>query len=348
MESRERSQAKLRSLRTARRSTVDLQDMELVATEPLIPGASLPLLVRPTSADIDLIEWAAHSRDFIEQRLLRHGALLFRGFSVPSVREFERFAEAACPELFGQYGDLPREADGEKVYQSTPYPPDKTILFHNESSHMHQWPLKQLFYCATAAAEGGETPIVDCREIYKRLPAEILQRLSEGLVYVRHFVGELDVSWQEFFKTDDRSVVERFCRKAGLDFEWTDKGLRTRQRAPAVARHPKTGEQVFFNQLQLHHVSCLEPEVRESLRSVFREEDLPRNVLYADGSPIEEAVMESILELYWELAVSYRWQPGDILMLDNMLVAHARNPYSGPRKICVAMGELIHQEDLVA
>jgi hypothetical protein len=28
-------------------------------------------------------------------------------------------------------------------------------------------------------------------------------------------------------------------------------------------------------------------------------------------------------------------------MLDNMLVAHARNPYEGPRKILVAMGEMV-------
>ena len=151
-------------------------------------------------------------------------------------------AASLCRDLFVEYGDLPQETGGGKVYSSTPYPPDKTILFHNESSHMHQWPVKQFFYCATAAAERGETPIVDCREVYKRLPAEILERLSAGVVYVRHFVGELDVSWQEFFKTEDRSVVESFCLKAGLDFEWTDKGLRTRQYAPAVARHPKTGD----------------------------------------------------------------------------------------------------------
>lgn len=52
------------------------------------------------------------------------------------------------------------------------------------------------------------------------------------------------------------------CRESSTDAEWTAAGLRTRQRRIAVSRHPGTGEKVFFNQIQLHHVSCLGPEVR--------------------------------------------------------------------------------------
>jgi len=35
---------------------------------------------------------------------------------------------------------------------------------------------------------------------------------------------------------------------------------------------------------------------------------------------------------------------GDIMMLDNMLAAHGRNPYEGERKIVVALGEMCHEE----
>ena len=38
--------------------------------------------------------------------------------------------------------------------------------------------------------------------------------------------------------------------------------------------------------------------------------------------------------------VQFQWREGDVLMVDNMLVAHARNPYQGARKIVVAMGEM--------
>ena len=122
--------------------------------------------------------------------------------------------------------------------------------------------------------------------------------------------------------------------------------LRTRQRCPAVARHPKTGEAAFFNQIQLHHVSCLEPGVRDSLLAMLGEEWLPRNVYYGDGSPIEDAIVGETRELSRECAVQFPWQERDILMVDNMLVAHGREPFTGPRKIVVAMGEMISQEDI--
>ena len=98
---------------------------------------------------------------------------------------------------------------------------------------------------------------------------------------------------------------------------------------------------VFFNQLQLHHVSCLAPAVRESLLSMMPEEDFPRNVYYGDGTRIEDGVMDQLLELYRQSAVTFAWQQHDIIMLNNMLVAHSRNPYVGERKIVVALGDLV-------
>jgi hypothetical protein len=67
--------------------------------------------------------------------------------------------------------------------------------------------------------------------------------------------------------------------------------------------------------------------VRQSLLSVFGEDKLPRNVYYGDGTPIEDSVMEEIGAVYRESEISFSWQQGDILMLDNMLTAHSRNPY---------------------
>ncbi len=338
---------RLRQLRTTRRKGVNLEQLSNVSMGQLEPGQPLPLLIQPAAAEVDLVEWGASNRELIEQNLLRHGAILFRGFALDSVKEFERFAAAVCPQLFGEYGDLPREELGGKVYGSTPYPADETILFHNESSHMHQWPMLIWFYCVTAASAGGESPILDCRKIYQLLEPSIRDVFeSKGLLYVRNFTPGLDVSWQDFFHTNDRAVVEQYCRQAGINYEWKgEQGLRTSQVGPAVVWHPQTGEPAFFNQLQLHHISCLAPAVRESLLAMMDEAELPRNVYYGDGSPIEDSVMTYIGQLYRENAVSFPWQPHDVLMLNNMLVAHSRNPYSGERKIVVALGELVSQSE---
>jgi alpha-ketoglutarate-dependent taurine dioxygenase len=166
-------------------------------------------------------------------------------------------------------------------------------------------------------------------------------------MYVRNFSDGLDVSWQRFFHTEDRAVVEDACAKQGFIAEWYGKdNLRVKQSCRGVLRHPVTGEISFFNQVQLHHVHCLDPEVRDSLLSIFKREDLPRHVYYGDGSPIEDSVMDHIGETYEKNAVRFKWREGDMVTLDNMITAHARDPFVGPRKIVVALGDLVQGADL--
>jgi acyl transferase domain-containing protein/acyl-CoA synthetase (AMP-forming)/AMP-acid ligase II/acyl carrier protein/alpha-ketoglutarate-dependent taurine dioxygenase len=349
MESSDRRESKLKSFLNVRPKAISVSQGDLVRTRQLAADPKLPLVVEPAVAAFDLVEWTRSNRDWIERRLLDHGALLFRGANGGSIEEFERFASALCGELFAEYGDLPREDLGGRVYTSTPYPPDQAILFHNESSQLHAWPLKQLFLCVQPAEQGGETPIADCRRIYRLLDPGIRRRFEElGLLYVRNFVPELDVHWTEFFRTDDRAEVEERCRRAGMTCEWYDGSLRTSIRCRAVARHPKTGEISFFNQIQAHHISCLDPAVRDSLCALFPEERLPRNVYFGDGSPIADSIVEEVRGVYDQAAVSFPWERGDILLLDNMLTAHARNPYAGARKIVVSMGEMVSNADLDA
>ncbi|MCW3054525.1 MAG: Siderophore biosynthesis non-ribosomal peptide synthetase [Chthonomonadales bacterium] len=337
-----------RKIGDIRRKAVSLAEVPLVNSYPLIPEQKFVQVYEPTSDDVDLAVWLGHNREQVEAALLVHGAILLRGFQVKSVADFEQAAQAFYGELYGGYGDLPRAGASEKIYQSTPYPPDKAILYHNESSHLDSWPMKIGFFCVQKAPVGGATPLLDCREVCKHIDPTVLARFAEkGLMYVRNFSEGIDVSWQRFFQTDDKAVVEAQCRQAGSDFEWTPgDGLRTRQRGPAVVRHPQTHETIFFNQVQLHHVYCLDAATRESLLSLFGEEYLPRHVYYGDGSVIEDSVMEHLGEVFEQTAVRSDWQEGDIALLDNMLTAHARDPYSGPRKIVVAMGQMFARNSL--
>jgi alpha-ketoglutarate-dependent taurine dioxygenase len=134
-----------------------------------------------------------------------------------------------------------------------------------------------------------------------------------------------------------------------MDFEWKDNNsLRTSCMRPAAIRHPATGEMSWFNQAQHWHVSCLDPATRQSMLALFSERDLPRNCYYGDGSPIEDAVMMEILDVYRSLEVSFPWAQGDILMLDNLLAAHARNQFAGERKLLVVMGDMLSYAEVAA
>ena len=194
--------------------------------------------------------------------------------------------------------------------------------------------------------EGGETPILDCREAYKQLDPDLRETFLQRTHVCPQFVKGMDVNWQEFFHTADRAVVQK-CANARDVVRMDEGGRPVRPSADrAVAKHPVSNEITFFNQVQLHHPRALDPETRASLLSILGESGLPRNVFYGDGTRINDEVIDRIGSLYRKLAVSFSWQKGDLLALDNMLVSHARNPYRGPRKIVVAMGEMIRSDEL--
>ncbi|MDR2031480.1 MAG: condensation domain-containing protein, partial [Azoarcus sp.] len=306
------------------------------------PERKFPILLESFDPDIDPVWWASQQRDYLENLLRAHAGIVFRGFGLETPQDFERFSEAMEPGLYGSYGDLPKEEQGVNTYHSTPYPQEQMILYHNECSHTDRWPRKQWFFCDLPSVVGGVTPIVDCREMLTRLPVDIVEEMSQkGLLYVRNFHPRLDVSWQHFFKTDSRAEVEARLARGGIEWKWLEGDiLQVRTTAPAVITHPLTGERSFFNQVQLHHIHCLEPEVRKDLLEMVGIELMPRHVYFGDGAPIPDETMDIIGETYEACAVRLGWQRGDVVMLDNMLAAHARDPYEEPRKIVVAMGAM--------
>ncbi|GAB3466529.1 TauD/TfdA family dioxygenase [Azotobacter salinestris] len=303
-------------------------------------GSELPVLITPAEAGEPLLDAFPRLRAQIESHLATVGGVLLRGFAVPSLDAFREFAAAfGHPLLSYEFGSTPRTAVGGGVYTSTEYPAHQSIPLHNEQAYTREWPMKLWLHCVTAAAEGGETPIADSRAVYRRMPAAIRERFAPGVLYVRNY-GDFDVPWQKVFNTESRAEVEAFCRRAGIRWEWKPDGeLRTTQLCQAIEVHPLTGETVWFNQAHLFHVSNLQPEVRESLEELLGIENVPRNTYFADGSPIPDAIFDEVRAVLDAETVSFRWQEGDVMMLDNMLAAHARAPFKGARKVVVAMSE---------
>jgi len=329
-----------------RRATVTMGGEELVRAEPLRPGTELPLLIQPAVEGVDLVAWASTHRDWMEERLLRHGGLLFRGFAIESPEDLEHFVAAVAGETL-EYRERssPRSQVAGNIYTSTDHPADQSIFFHNENSYQNDWPLKIFFFCYIPSPQGGETPIVDTRRVYGRVPADVRRRFEErGVMYVRNFRPGVGLPWQTVFQSDDRPYVEAYCHDAALEAEWLDgDALRVRSVRPAVVRHPKTGEPIWFNHGTFFHVSTLEEPVRKALLTQFAEEDLPNNTYYGDGSPIEPEVLDTLRAAYRQEAVVFPWQKRDVLLLDNMMVAHAREPFEGPRKILIGMAEPVNR-----
>lgn len=335
-------QLSLEKLKTARRSAVNLGDAGPVKVQPLNTTNTLPLVIEPAVNGLDPVAWASHHREFIETSLLKHGGLLFRNFDVKTADAFASFMETIAGELLTyKERSSPRSQVSDHVYTSTDYPAAHSIFLHNENSYQRTWPMKIFFFCETPAETGGETPIADCRKIYARLsPATRERFISKGWMYVRNFGDGFGLPWQTVFQTIDHSVVEEHCRQNGIEVTWKD-GDRLRLRAVrrAAYKHPRTAEDVWFNHATFFHLSTMEQSVREVLAAEVAEDDLPTNSLYGDGSPIEPEVLSELRDSYHAETVIFPWQRGDIMLLDNMLAAHGRMPFTGNRKILVGMAQ---------
>jgi len=327
--------------RSVKPKPITLTRDSLIRTDRLAEGFGL--VIEPAAADLNLAAWAAASREFLDAMLLQYGAILFRGFPVRSPADFRQVAESASSGLL-DYSEraAARKEVSPRVFTSTEYPSSATIPLHHEMSYSHNWPAKIFFYCSIPPGAGGRTPIADDRRIFGLIPEAIRERFRRHRVmYVRNYGTGVDLRWQEAFQTADREAVEAYCRKSGAEFAWLENDrLRTRQIRQAVVTHPRTAATVWFNHAHLFHHSSLAPDVAQALLSAFREDELPRNVFYGDGSPIEAQVLDDIRGIYDREAVRFEWRQGDVLLLDNFLVSHGREPFTAPREILVAMAEL--------
>lgn len=325
-----------------RRTGIRLSDRDLVRFEYLDGLEHFPLVITPGVRDLNLAAWAASHAGLIERELLDHGAILFRGFDNDTVEHFSQFVGALTSELL-DYREraAARTEIRSRIYTSTEYPADQTILLHHELSYSHSWPTKIWFYCRQPPTAGGRTPIADDRKVVGMLSPALKQLfVAKGVMYVKNYGEGLDLSWQEAFQTEDKAEVERYCREARMMCEWrSDNRLRTRAVRRVMVSHPKVGVTLWFNHAHLFHLSSLSAEVRAGLLAQFNEDEVPRNAFFGDGSPIADSMMDEVRETYDRAKVGFDWQQGDILLLDNFLTSHGREPFKGPREILVAMAE---------
>ena len=314
-----------------------------VNMENAFPNSRLLMQITPKVRGLVLADWAARHRDLLREKLHHHGAVLFRGFGpfepadlIPLIRS------VSDQPLTYHERSSPRTQVAKNIYSSTDYPPDQAIFLHNENSYQNRWPMKLFFLCVRAPDTGGRTPIADCRRVLRRIDGGILARFEEkGLRIVRNYAPHLGLHWQTVFQCQHPSDVEAHCRQRGIEVRWlsADHLRTTVTRTRLIYRHPKTSERVWFNHGTFFHISTLARPVRRGLEQTLGPQDYPSNTYYGDGSPIEPEVLDHLREAYLKEKLSFDWQVGDVLMIDNMLTAHGREPFKGHRQIVVGMAE---------
>ncbi|MFB7918551.1 TauD/TfdA family dioxygenase [Streptomyces sp. NPDC056061] len=308
-----------------------------------------PAVLQRPPAGSGLASWLVRHAEQVDHLLATTGAIVLRGFGVRDAAEFHDAIQHPLGTLM-QYveGASPRIPLGDGLYTSTEYAPDLTVSLHNELSYSHQWPGRVAFYCRTPAAHGGQTPIADSRKVFARLATRLPGMLPDEVRYVRHLHDGTGAgqAWTTVFATDDKAAVATYCATAGIGHQWLADGtLRTSQVRPTALLHPLTGEAVWFNQAHQWHPSNSGTDDEAMLRELFGDA-LPMNALRPDGQEIGATVLTAIREAYQSERVQFDWRPGDVMVLDNMLTAHGRAPFTGAREVLVAMGQPIRLTDV--
>ncbi len=300
-------------------------------------GQRLPMVIIPES-DKKLDKYFAENVEAIRNELHKTGAILFRGWEVDSAEDFfQVISNLSKKSIDYVQRTSPRSEVIQKVYTSTDYPSDQEIKPHNESSYASVYPLYIGFYCLIQPQQGGETPITDNRAMVSKLSDNTRRLFKEnGINYTRNMLEWLGLSWQEVYQTDNKGKVEQLLSNDGMEYEWVDDShLRVKWYRKAFQIHPINGDKVWFNHSYFYHRQNLDP----NLLNLVDRKDMPFYVRFGDHSEIGDDIFNELKEAYDDATIIFKWQKGDILLLDNMLFSHARKPFKGERKILVSMAE---------
>ena len=115
--------------------------------------------------------------------------------------------------------------------------------------------------------------------------------------------------------------------------------LHLEQARKAIQTHPETGERLWFNQADQFHASSLGAELYDAIYLLYKgdEASFPQHCCHADGTPITIEDLKAVEEATERIRVPVKWEAGDFLMVDNMLVSHGRMPFKGTRRVLVSM-----------
>ncbi|MDH6136269.1 alpha-ketoglutarate-dependent taurine dioxygenase [Kitasatospora sp. MAA4] len=286
--------------------------------------------------------WLETAAPDLRAGLHEYGVVFLRGLPVADSADVARIREILVPTRT-PYREkaTPRSDFGNGVSSSTDLPPAQSIHMHNENSYTLTFPGLLLFACLIAPPVGGATPTADVRKVLDALPPRLVERMkSSGWTLTRNYSEYVSLDWRTAFATDDPAKVAEYCAENHIAMEWREDGsLRTSQLRPGTITHPVTGDEVWFNHMAFWNEWSLEPDIREAMTELFGSDGLPFNTGMGDGEPLTREDVETINAAYAAATVRETWQQGDVMLVDNILATHGRDPFSGDRKIAVVMGE---------
>lgn len=291
--------------------------------------------------------------------LARHGTLLFRGLPIRSAEDFSKLAHAfgyKPHEIIGIVVDRPLLAPN--VAPANEAPKEVLIYNHNESPQVPHAPEYIFFYGHRVPQSGGESPISSSLELFDRVQRDIPEFISqvaekgilskvlykkerqyEGGSTLRQAFGKeiLDGDDEATRRQKIEAQIARYGRGEFTTWEWTTDGLLLTHRLPVIRTQPGTNLPTLFTGLAAYW------------KRVQFDDDARKNItqqLYGDGTIIPEKYLARIAKITDEIRVLHRWQEGDVLVFDNTISQHGREPWQGEQKDRIILASLFDGESV--
>ncbi|KAK4868964.1 hypothetical protein LT330_006573 [Penicillium expansum] len=354
-------------------SVVKFESFDLPTSNQRILGAPhpkntvIPLALRPAKADakatlddvVETIKTLQAKNGILTKKLARHGTLLFRNLPIHNAEDFSKFAHAfgyKPHEIIGIVVDRPLLAPN--VAPANEAPKEVLIYSHNESPQVPHAPEYILFYGHHAPSKGGESPISSSLELFNRAQQEIPEFIAEvaekgilskvtyrvekqyegGSTLKQAFGKEIqDGDDEETKRRKIEAQIARYGRGEHTTWEWTDDGLVLTHRLPVIRTQPGTNLPTLFTGLAAYWKRTqFDAEARKKVTQQ----------LFGDGTPIPEKYLEHLAKITDDIRVLHHWQEGDVLVYDNIIAQHGREPWQGEQSDRVILASLFDGESV--
>ena len=241
-----------------------------------------------------------------------------------------------------------------KLIVSTDEAPKEVLIYnHNESPQVPHAPEYIFFYSHVAPKIGGETPISSSLELFHRAKAEIpdfiaalaekgilskvtykFEKQYEGGSTLKEAFGKEieDGDSDEVKRQKIEKQILRYGRGKHTTWEWTPQNeLILTHHLPAIRTHPSTKLPTLFTGLAaLHKRNQLDTDARKKSASQ----------LFGDGTAIPTEYLDKLVQITEDIKVLHKWERGDVLVYDNVIAQHGRQPWGGEQGDRVVLASL--------
>lgn len=307
-----------------------------------------------TSAIEGLFEDLGNQNEF-RSILDRHGQVIIKNLGSTDADLYSRLIEKAFHKdhtPFDQVGVLgaSRKDVSDNVTTVNPLSAPNNIYGHQEFSRFDSYPTVLSFFSQisvksllTNKQNLGQSITLHATELFDRVNEKypkFIEDLHKKGLYLSQIwkypddPGSLDYSWlanyafgkdineHDLLDIKKEKAIKLASERVSKDVEFLeDNSLLIHQHTKPIRIHPRNNLPIIFSSLPTYYAPH------------YFDKSKPLTIRYDDGSSIPEEYLDFLFETAVDIEYTHTFEDGDLLIIDNYLVYHGRNPYDGKREV---------------